>query len=110
MMLSEYLRPHGKKTVLAKAIGAQPQLVWQWANGVRPVPIDRCMAIERATAGEVTRRDLRPKDWSDIWPELAQVGDQIAAIKDKPLELVDRRVEDLPIDFKDRRNGAAVGT
>jgi hypothetical protein len=26
--------------------------------------------IERATDGEVTRRDLRPADWGDIWPEL----------------------------------------
>jgi DNA-binding transcriptional regulator YdaS (Cro superfamily) len=26
--------------------------------------------IERATAGAVTRRDLRPDDWGDIWPEL----------------------------------------
>lgn len=30
-----------------------------------------CVAIERATAGTVTRRDLRPHDWHLIWPELA---------------------------------------
>jgi hypothetical protein len=26
--------------------------------------------IEQATAGQVTRRDLRPADWGAIWPEL----------------------------------------
>jgi len=36
------------------------------------VPIARCLAIERATSGAVTRRDLRPDDWQDIWPELAE--------------------------------------
>jgi len=36
------------------------------------VPVERCVAIERATKGAVTRRDLRPNDWLQIWPELAQ--------------------------------------
>ncbi|WP_080405934.1 YdaS family helix-turn-helix protein [Burkholderia ubonensis] len=31
-----------------------------------------CVAIERASQGVVNRRDLRPKDWHLIWPELAQ--------------------------------------
>lgn len=26
--------------------------------------------IERESEGEVTRRDLRPDDWMEIWPEL----------------------------------------
>ena len=26
--------------------------------------------IERATNGAVTRQELRPEDWRDIWPEL----------------------------------------
>lgn len=29
-----------------------------------------CVAIEQATAGAVTRKDLRPNDWAEIWPEL----------------------------------------
>lgn len=31
-----------------------------------------CVAFERESAGAVTRRDLRPDDWQDIWPELAE--------------------------------------
>jgi DNA-binding transcriptional regulator YdaS (Cro superfamily) len=38
---------------------------------IRGVPIERCYAIERATNGVVTRKDLRPDDWQEIWPELA---------------------------------------
>lgn len=33
-----------------------------------------CVQIEQATDGAVTRRDLRPDDWAQIWPELK--GDQ----------------------------------
>lgn len=31
-----------------------------------------CVAIERETRGQVTRKDLRPDDWQDIWPELVE--------------------------------------
>lgn len=72
MKLSAYLSLHGSKTKLARAINAQPQLVWQWATGVRPVPVRRCLPIELATGGDVTRKDLRPADWQEYWPELAQ--------------------------------------
>lgn len=31
-----------------------------------------CVAIWRESGGAVTRQVLRPNDWQDIWPELAQ--------------------------------------
>lgn len=31
-----------------------------------------CVAIERHSNGQVTRQDLRPIDWRDNWPELAE--------------------------------------
>ena len=76
MNLKDYLSKFGEKTKLAIKIDAQPQLVWQWAAGVRVVPIGRCYAIEQATGGAVTRRDLRPDDWQKIWPELAHTIQQ----------------------------------
>ena len=45
--------------------------VWAWTNR-GTVPIEHCAAIEQATNGAVTRRDLRPDDWQRIWPELAE--------------------------------------
>lgn len=47
-------------------------MVNQLVNGSRPVPVEHCLAIERATNGLVTRRDLRPDDWQKIWPDLAE--------------------------------------
>ena len=38
--------------------------------GLRPAAPELCVAIEQATGGAVTRRDLRPDDWHRIWPEL----------------------------------------
>jgi DNA-binding transcriptional regulator YdaS (Cro superfamily) len=29
-----------------------------------------CVRIERESGGAVTRQDLRPCDWREIWPEL----------------------------------------
>lgn len=45
---------------LAKAIGVKPQFVAALSRGQRPVPSSRCLSIEIATNGAVTRYDLRP--------------------------------------------------
>ncbi len=60
----------GSQRALADAVGVTPGAVSQWALGIHPVPIERAVQIDRATSGAVTRRDLRPDDWGDIWPEL----------------------------------------
>ena len=61
----------GSVSALAKSLGVQPPTVHQWCKGERPVPIEKCVAIEQATKGAVTRQMLRPDDWEAIWPELA---------------------------------------
>ncbi len=71
MRLIDYLTEHGAAARLAAALEVPPELVSQWRTGARPVPVGRCVAIELATNGAVTRRDLRPEDWHRIWPELA---------------------------------------
>lgn len=60
----------GGQTALAKAIGVTTPTVNQWVSGIRPVPVERCVAIELATGGKVSRKHLRPNDWKKIWPEL----------------------------------------
>ncbi|KMW48109.1 helix-turn-helix domain-containing protein [Ralstonia pickettii] len=43
----------------------------QWRHGYggrRPDP-KNCIGIERATNCVVTRKDLRPDDWQQIWPD-----------------------------------------
>ncbi|WP_186084872.1 transcriptional regulator [Burkholderia gladioli] len=60
----------GSATRLANSLGVTKAAVSQWKR--LGVPIHHCVAIERATDGAVTRRDLRPDDWQDIWPELVE--------------------------------------
>lgn len=59
----------GSNAGLARAIGATPAMVYQWMNGIRPISAERCIDIERATAGAVTCEELRP-DLADRWAYL----------------------------------------
>ena len=62
----------GSQAQMAAALGVRQPTISEWARGERPVPIERCVQIEQATKGAVTRKDLRPDDWHRIWPELNQ--------------------------------------
>lgn len=62
----------GSQRALAQAVGLGQTAISNWIKRGSTVPAEHCAAIETATAGAVTRRDLRPNDWQDIWPELAQ--------------------------------------
>ena len=64
---------------MASVIGVKPPTVSQWTKGKRPVPPRRCTAIEKATGGIISRRDLRPNDWGSLWPELAYLEENPAA-------------------------------
>ncbi len=59
MTLSEYVQTHGREE-LAAAIGVGSAYLYQMAYGFRRVPAHRCLAIEAATKGAVTRYELRP--------------------------------------------------
>lgn len=74
MELATYFaEARGAQAKLARALGVPQSLPSAWAasdaDKRRPVPVQHCLAIERATNGVVTRRDLRPDDWMLIWPE-----------------------------------------
>ena len=60
----------GGQSKLARELGITPSAVSQMRKGSRPVPPDKCVAIEQITEGAVTRKDLRPDDWQSLWPEL----------------------------------------
>ena len=67
MTLNDYLDSQGRgaAVALARAIGASTSGISLWRNGVRAVPIERCLAIERATGGLVRAEEMRPDhDWS----------------------------------------------
>lgn len=60
------------QTAFGNLIGVSQGMVYQLLNNIRSPSEKLCVRIERATAGAVTRRDLRPDDWADIWPELVE--------------------------------------
>jgi DNA-binding transcriptional regulator YdaS (Cro superfamily) len=60
----------GSAAAMARLLDLTPTMVYQMQNGIRPVPATVCHAIEMATGGEVGRRELKPKGYEKLWPEL----------------------------------------
>lgn len=76
MDIQTYLKTNPQQMrVLAQEMGIGVANIYQWMRGIRPVPVERCAVVERLTGGEVTRKDLRPDDWHEIWPELAAISE-----------------------------------
>lgn len=71
------LRPYldklerGEASALAAQLEVSISYLSQMASGATAISPARAVAIEVATGGKVTRKDLRPDDWKQIWPELA---------------------------------------
>ena len=71
--LKAYLatRDRSVSAQLAETLGISASLLCQMASGRAQISPARCVAIENATGGAVTRQRMRPDDWHMIWPELA---------------------------------------
>jgi len=72
--LSKAIKLVGSQRELAERCGVVQTAVAAWLKR-GTVPPEHCALIEKATVGEVTRRELRPSDWRSIWPELADQPD-----------------------------------
>lgn len=70
----------GGVSALAAALRISQPRVSQWRKRGTLIDAKECVAIERATAGAVTRRHLRPDDWQEIWPELANLPASAAGV------------------------------
>lgn len=57
--LQQAIRYVGSQTALARCLGIRPQAVQQWTTTGR-VPAERCLALEQATRGKVSRYAPRP--------------------------------------------------
>lgn len=62
----------GNQAALAALCGLQKAAVTHWKRSGE-VPAEHCKAIERATGGLVTCKQLCPNDWDRYWPELVGV-------------------------------------
>ncbi|ECI5353057.1 helix-turn-helix domain-containing protein [Salmonella enterica] len=56
----------GELSKLAIDLGISASFLSQMASGAAKVPVSRALAIEKATNGAVTRKDLLP-DWQKYW-------------------------------------------
>lgn len=75
MKLKKYIElKRGNAAKLARDIGAHAPDVSDWASGGRPIPCKYGASIEIATGGKVTRKEMFPNDWQDIWPELVEAA------------------------------------
>ena len=55
----------GGQARLARVLGVMAPTVNQWIKGIRPIPLDRCVDIEKATNQMVTCEELYPDlDWA----------------------------------------------
>lgn len=82
MDLKTYLStlPRGSHADFASRVGIDRVYLSQIASrkgGERTFVPSPALAvrIEQASGAQVTRRDLRPDDWRQIWPELADATD-----------------------------------
>jgi DNA-binding transcriptional regulator YdaS (Cro superfamily) len=71
---NDVINIYGNVTKTAIAIGASVQAVCFWRDGKREINPAMCVKIEQVTCGKVTRQDLRPDDWQQIWPELIKAA------------------------------------
>lgn len=84
MNLKNYLSTleRGGASRLAESLGVSISYLSQMASGDTAISPARCVAIEQATGGAVTRLDLRPDDWASIWPELVGKPSPVAERED----------------------------
>lgn len=62
---------NGNVSALARAANTSRQFMRAVLNSERPLPPKKALLIERATG--VSRKELFPDDWAEIWPELENV-------------------------------------
>lgn len=73
MNLDQYLSSGGMSGVdFANSIGISPAYLYHIANGRRAFPVQLVKKAIEVSSGKLSEKTLRPDDWHQIWPELAQ--------------------------------------
>lgn len=72
-LLSEYLNglPVAEQAAFAQRCGTTIGYLRKAISVGQLLKDKVCVRIEQETRGGVTRKDLHPDDWHEIWPELA---------------------------------------
>ena len=64
----------GRAAEVAAHLRIPASFVSKMAAGEKAIPLAHMAEIEALSCGAVTRQEMRPDDWSRIWPELASPG------------------------------------
>jgi DNA-binding transcriptional regulator YdaS (Cro superfamily) len=84
MQLREWINSHaiterrGVRESIARALGVSEVAVRHWMNGIRRVPGNQCIPLERLTGRHVTRYELRP----DIFGKAPKRGEPALRVVD----------------------------
>ena len=71
MKFNDYFvkQPRGARSEMAKALGIGRSFFSQLSRGDANISPARAVEIERLSGGGISRKDLLPTKWQDIWPE-----------------------------------------
>lgn len=89
LSLRKYCDNHrGAMSTLARVLHIDLGQLCRLANGKHQMPAKHCLAIERATRGEVTARSLRPDlcwpdDPDDDWPTENEEKDWVTQLDEE---------------------------
>lgn len=70
-MSSKKISPK-ERAEIARKCEIGDQYLYQVISGRRIPSGVLASKIEKASGGVLSRKDLRPSDWADLWPELAE--------------------------------------
>lgn len=71
MQLIDFLKAGGPRIrkELEGRLGVSKSYMSQLASGRAAISPSRCITIETFTNGKVSRAEMRPSDWEEIWPD-----------------------------------------
>ena len=76
MTATQFVDALGGTNAVASLLGIKPPSVSGWRDGrdVHQIPDDKLIRLApiAEARGIASRKELRPRDWQSIWPELAQ--------------------------------------
>lgn len=76
--LRDAIAKAGSQSALGRLMGHSQALVHKWLNSSKPLGEKHCVKMEKLLG--IHRSRLRPEDWHDIWPELAEPATQVEEV------------------------------
>ena len=66
-----------EREIFAKSVNSTVGHLNNFAYGYTPLADKVCVLIEQVSKRSVTRQELRPNDWVEVWPELKRKNQNV---------------------------------